>query len=439
MLTSQNLIVKEDSSILEDPPLFMEHFTGLKPYPYQADFLRSNEKRYAIRVTRQGGKSLMIAMKALYRSFTSPDELILIVSAYQKQSNEIYEHIRNVIERNEYFRGKLIRFTRKELKWDNGSRIIVLPAGVDGRSSRGFSPTMLIFDETAYINQEVFEALLPSLAFTDGDLVLSSTPFGMTGFFFDAFNGKMSKEYKKIHITCHDCPGFTPARIEKLKAEAISDLHFRQEYMSEFLEDVDTFFSLRLYNKCKVETEKDGPEGGKSYILGVDCARQGLDQTAYGITEVDVQKKTLTVVKWLVTSKKDTNDIEGRIRYLHEIYRFSKIFVDVSFIGGAVIDHLKEADPNLPIEGVDFHSKTKGDLYKTLKAWMSNDPPQIQFLHNEHLKMQMLNLRYSFTSQGMLKLEPPPKGNDDMVDVLSLICKYTFLASNEDDFYIGSV
>lgn len=253
------------------------------------------------------------------------------------------------------------------------------------------------------------------------------------GFYYHA---EEDPDTKKFHIPIERCPRYSEEERKKLKGKTLP-LVYEREYNANYIEEADNFIPLSLYNKCKFEEEPISPEEGKTYILGVDCARQGLDNTVYGIAEVDPFKKQIRVVRWLMTSQKATTDIRARILYLHGIYNFHKIYIDVSFIGGSVIDFVKETSPDIPLEAVDFHSKSKADLYQTLKIRMERG--QMLFLDNEHLRKECLELQYSFTAgTGVLRIEAPSGGNDDYPDVLAILCKHTFITQEQEEFIMGS-
>jgi hypothetical protein len=72
------------------------------------------------------------------------------------------------------------------LLFPNGSRIVGLP-GTEA-TVRGFSAvSLLLIDEAARVEDELYKMLRPMLAVGDGDLWLMSTPCGKRGFFYDVW------------------------------------------------------------------------------------------------------------------------------------------------------------------------------------------------------------------------------------------------------------
>ena len=62
-----------------------------------------------------------------------------------------------------------------------------LPTGESGYGIRGFTIDLLICDEAAFINEEVWQAVTPMLAVTGGDIWLLSTPHGREGYYYRCF------------------------------------------------------------------------------------------------------------------------------------------------------------------------------------------------------------------------------------------------------------
>jgi hypothetical protein len=79
------------------------------------------------------------------------------------------------------------------------------------------------------------------LAVSNGRVILLSTPFGKRGFFYDVWaNG--GADWMRTKITADQCPRIAPEWLEREK-EAMPDFWFRQEYLCEFCETLDSVFS----------------------------------------------------------------------------------------------------------------------------------------------------------------------------------------------------
>ena len=179
-------------SLAEDLKLALDRVAfareaGLEPDPWQRDLLRSSSDRVLLNCCRQSGKSTMTAIVALHRALYYPGSLILCLAPALRQSQELF--------------GKVLAFNRDlgrpvsphgerklSLELKNGSRIVTLPGSE--KTIRGFSGTsLLILDEAARVEDELYFAVRPMLAVSGGALMMLSTPYGKRGIFFDEWTG----------------------------------------------------------------------------------------------------------------------------------------------------------------------------------------------------------------------------------------------------------
>jgi hypothetical protein len=147
---------------------------------------------------------------------------------------------------------------RISLRLANGSRIIGLP----GRemSLRGFSAvSLLIIDEAARVEDDVYRALRPMLAVGDGELWLLSTPFSKRGFFYENWvhNGACGpvhpnenwvhggEEWTRFSVPATECPRISGAFLEEERRN-VGQASFGQEYLCEFLDDGSQMFDREM-------------------------------------------------------------------------------------------------------------------------------------------------------------------------------------------------
>jgi Terminase large subunit, T4likevirus-type, N-terminal len=220
-----------------DPALVLADALGAEPDPWQRDLVCSTADRVLIVASRQSGKSSAVAALALHEALVKPDSLSLLVSPSQRQSSLLY----SAVSRFYTALGRPLwaaRETGSELWLSNGSAVISLPGS--GSTIRGFSPSLVIVDEAALVPDEVFVAILPMLAVTGGRLVCPTTPMGKRGFFFEQWHGDTA--WERIKATAADCPRINPRFLAEQR-QILGDRWFMQEYMCEFTETEDQFFS----------------------------------------------------------------------------------------------------------------------------------------------------------------------------------------------------
>jgi hypothetical protein len=189
-----------------------EGFVSFKLFPRQKEIISAYEKHRFNIVTkpRQAGVSTTTAAyMSIKVGFADKDnpENILIIANKQELAFEFLAKIKDFLNQlprwvwgNEYYgnaknESKTIFLTdsKKEIKLPNGSRVKAVATSKD--ALRGFTPTFLIMDEAAYIDNgaEVFGAALTALG-TGGRATLISTPNGMDALYYKTYDQARNKK-----------------------------------------------------------------------------------------------------------------------------------------------------------------------------------------------------------------------------------------------------
>ena len=149
---------------------------------WQASVLRSSSKRLLLNCSRQSGKSSTAAILALHETLYHAKRLVLLISPSLRQSNELFRKVTDFSNKLSTKR-KLIEDNRLSCTFENKSRIVSLPSSE--ATIRGFSGANLIIeDEASRVDDELYRAIRPMLAVSNGRLILMSTPFGKRGHFY---------------------------------------------------------------------------------------------------------------------------------------------------------------------------------------------------------------------------------------------------------------
>jgi hypothetical protein len=212
----------------------------------QARVLRSTSRRGILNCSRQWGKSTVTAAKAMHQAWQRPKSLVLAVSPTARQSGEF-------LKKAEEFAVKLGARPRGDghnamsLALRNGSRIVGLPGSE--ATVRGFSAvSLLLIDEASRVSDELYCALRPMLAVSNGALWLMSTPRGTHGFFYEEWtNG--GPEWERVRARGTDCPRIAPAFLEEERRK-LGDRMFRREYLCEFEDSVSGLFARETIDRA---------------------------------------------------------------------------------------------------------------------------------------------------------------------------------------------
>lgn len=210
---------------------------GLTPDPWQRDLFAGTWARCLLNCCRQSGKTTASAALALETALSTPNSLVLILAPARRQSKEFLHTVRTLY-RDAGPQTKVEKWSELRLGFENGARIIALP----GREStvRGYSADLVISDESARVPDELYAAVRPMLAVSDGRFVALSTPAGKRGWFYLAWTDP-EQQWEQVKTTAYDCPRLSDEFLEQERRE-MGDWQFRQEYLCEFHDDEQQLF-----------------------------------------------------------------------------------------------------------------------------------------------------------------------------------------------------
>lgn len=222
-------------------PVQLAARAGVTPDPWQARLLRGGRHDVSMLCSRQSGKSTVAALLGVHTALYRAPALVLMVAPALRQAQELYRAARG------FYRAlgtdavsEVEEESALRLELANGSRIISLP-GSEATVRSYAKVALLIIDEAARVPDELYAALRPMLAVGGGRLVLLSTPFGKRGFFWREWS-EGGRGWERVKVTAEQCPRISQAFLERERA-SIGDWWFRQEYLCEWLDPVDSAFT----------------------------------------------------------------------------------------------------------------------------------------------------------------------------------------------------
>jgi hypothetical protein len=237
--------VRDDIRLALDRVAFAKAL-GIHPDGWQEELLRSHSERILLNCCRQSGKSTMSAVIALHRALYHPSSLILCLAPALRQSQELFAKIADFYR--DLGRPVSPLGERKlSLELENGSRIITLP-GTE-KTIRGFSGvSLLIVDEAARVEDELYFAVRPMLAVSGGTLIMLSTPYGQSGIFYEEWMSDDSREWQRFRVSADQVPRISPEFLSE-ERRALGSRWFEQEYMCVFGELEGAVFSREAIDR----------------------------------------------------------------------------------------------------------------------------------------------------------------------------------------------
>lgn len=191
---------------------FFEKATGFKAISQQAEFLLALEDpdihQYAVYTSRQVGKSLTLAVWAVYRALHYPNQTILLSSA---QESWVYDHITRIFKNNPEWRVYIswvgVKSDIPITGFESTFHSRVLLKSSTEKALRGVPADIVILDESEMIEDDALETAQGNLSGSVYKYVLSGTPpkFDLSGKFQKVITNPNKYGYKTYHWSKLDC------------------------------------------------------------------------------------------------------------------------------------------------------------------------------------------------------------------------------------------
>jgi hypothetical protein len=245
-----------DLNLALDPARLLRS-VGITPDPWQEKLLRERPRRGLMLCCRQAGKSLTAAVASLHEALYQPGSLTLMLAPTLRQSGELLRKTRHLLTALPD-PPVIVSESTTGLELANGSRVISLPATEE--TIRGYSAAALIvLDEAARVSDDLYYALRPMLAVSDGRLLALSTPNGQRGWFYQAWTS--DEPWTQVKITAAECPRISPIFLAE-ERRTMTQAMFVSEYECEFGDTIDSVFSHNDITAALDDTVTPLYEGG---------------------------------------------------------------------------------------------------------------------------------------------------------------------------------
>ena len=221
--------IHDNPELMRESAVAVMRALGMEPDPWQIEALAGGYKRLLLNCCRQADKSTTGAVLSLLEAVGNPGTKVLLLSRSFRQSRELFGQ---VVEYHQRLGSKFLASkTAHELRLANYSRIVCLPCKEE--TVRGYSNVgPLVIDEAARVPDDLYRAVRPMLATTDGQLILLSTPYGRRGFFYKAW-ARGGSEWTRIEVPASKVSRIKSESIEEDRQE-LGESYIRQEYFCSF-------------------------------------------------------------------------------------------------------------------------------------------------------------------------------------------------------------
>lgn len=436
---------------MNDPVIYAKRFLNVNVHDYNQKYLRDLSDMIVRRAGRKAGKSFITAVKVLYYAFFAPYVLkevreknratILIVAPSKELAGIIFEEVRRLLSETymAYWKGNTESKTQLDVMFCDRTgvtNIIVRAAGRKGDTVRGYEANVLVMDEASFIPDIVFDAVYFNTIAVSGKTILTSTPMGKIGFFYEMArrtrngNGNVEPEYVDPNAVAVQ---YVNTSYENPKVRArkgmLDDILLdkpqsviRTELYAQFLSVGDGLFDYDRTMAAYGDIEFGRIREPLTLELGVDVAREGVDDTV--ITTMALGMKSAKA--WMVRQKgyPKTTIIETAEQTMNEYNYWKKMGarmgdINIDDTGQSGVRDLLNANRYPTVPEV-YTRERKVNLFDNFARLIEHS--KVRLGSNMMLIRQMLSMKKTYDDRGV-KIETPARKADDYPNSAALSLK----------------
>ena len=326
---------------------------------YQDAILADTASRIIVAKSRQIGISQVVAFIVALEGVSGGTAVV--VSRNENQAVKFLRYVLTVISRMDV---ALAHNNTKSLVFANGGSIEV-EAATRG-AGRGTAYTLAVLDEMAWMEygDEIYTAVTPALAETNGRMIILSSVKGRNNLFARLWEAAQDEASPwsphflpwHVHPVWRDIPDW-PAK--KQESDNLTDEAFAQEYDVDFLRSGGEVFDPAAIDALfRLAPPLVGAQAGHRYVSGFDIGRR--NDAFVGFT-FDVSTAPFRVVAYerelRLPFPQQARRIEQRARLFP-----GKVIVESNGIGDPLIEFLE-----VKVEPFTTTQKTKRNAIDALK------------------------------------------------------------------------
>ena len=373
-------------------------------------------KYYTFVWSRQSGKSTLMKVLCIEWLFTHYRRIAYICRNYilaKKIYKDLVQYIPSQFIKNANGTDLTIETTFNST--------ITFFSAESGASLRGLTFTHLIADEFAFFKMEQTDGthlwndiLFPTIKVVGRKVIFVSTPLGKNNMFYDMYLRGLSDDYPKYHSILKDIYSdglVTNDDIEEIKKN-IPELSFKQEFLCQFLDSSQTFFSG--FEQCFSQYNYN--HHSKQYI-GIDLSGDGKDETI--LTKVNQENQT---IQYKIKGTLDEKYIQIA-NIINDTKNLQYSYCEINGLGSPMLNEIKKrVKEKHKLQDWTTSNKTKEEICSELAVIIANK--DIHFhTDDKELYAQFGTFISKYTKTSKLQLEAQQGHKDDRIMSLAIALK----------------
>lgn len=397
---------------------------GIKPYFHQQSVINElinaagTGKIVCVNSSRQKGKSYLVSNILLFYAINYPKTKSFYLAPTLKQGKVLYKNIVNAISESKIIKSK--NATELVINLINGSSIYFKSAeqreALRGETCSG----ILALDEAAYISDDIFYTVLPWCDAKKAPILMTSTPFVKSGFFFQYFNYGLLKENNTVTIDWSEekyqdsIEQILPkSKLEEYKRILPKNV-FLTDYLGKFLDGEGSVF-----NEFKDCIKFNKIENSDRLYFGIDWAA-GTENDDTAVVAFN-QKGEQVYLNYF--NNKSSNSQIRIIGDVLELYRNQIVVVqtELNSLGTPLTDFLKQRSHINTLNYVGFNTTNQSKNALVTNLQLAFEKKEISILGDEKQISELGYYSAEFNPKTRNVSYNAPQGlHDDIVIALML-------------------
>jgi len=311
----------------------------------------------------------------------------------------------------------------------NGSTIEALPN--NPLTIRGPTLNLVYCDEMNFIRDDVelYDAILFTLATTNGSFIASSTPGSRDGLFYKICFAPEYLDFSRSHVSWRDAvePNgpLKNSILDRVRRQLESNpWRWTREMEAEFAEDENAFFPLSLVTGC-VDGQLeyitfDAKISDRLIYLGVDFGKHRDHSVVAAIDYDNESRKASLIHIHRFALETEYASVIGYVKALVSRWQKTRqVTTDVTGVGDFITEEMKRAGIPQTV-GVQLTIPSKTDILGNLKEMMQSG--RLSVPYDSELISEITSQRFELMKSGQVQFSHPEDSHDDRLWALALAC-----------------